>query len=307
MSARTSYAARYTRSLLAAACGLAVAVVASAARQPVMNSAAELERIYAGAGERLRKSPFKRPLYLESSEAQGHVAGNVYARVDHDFAALRATLGKPASWCNVLALAPNVRRCAAADGEGDAGAALAVSFGRRYDQPPDAAYPVDFDFAVQATDKNYFRARLAAEEGPLGTEDYDILIEAIPVADGGSFLHFRYAYAYGFSARIATSAYLSTTGRDKVGFTVTGTGADGQPRYVGGLRGAAERNAMRYYLAIDAYLGAADVAPAQRFEESLVRWFDAIEQYPRQLAEVDREAYLAVKREQGRAMAMHRR
>ncbi|MFP5307527.1 MAG: hypothetical protein ACLGI7_17115 [Gammaproteobacteria bacterium] len=305
MRTRTPGAARCARWLLGAACGLAVAAAAVAARQPVMDSAAELKRIYAGADARLRKSPFKRPLYLESSEADGRLAGNVYARVDHDFAALRATLGKPASWCDVLALAPNIRQCAAAEGEGegDAGAALAVRFGRRYDQPADAAYPVDFDFAVEATGEKYFRARLAAAEGPLGTEDYDILIEAIP-ADGGSFLHFRYAYAYGLSARIATSAYLSTKGHDKVGFTVAGTGADGQPRYVGGLRGAAERNAMRYYLAIDAYLGAADVAPAQRFEASLVRWLDAIEQYPRQLAEVDREAYLAVKREQGRAMAM---
>jgi hypothetical protein len=53
-------------------------------------------------------------------------------------------------------------------------------------------------------------------------------------------------------------AYLTTRGRDKVGFTVVGKAEDDGPEYIGGLRGAVERNAMRLYLAIDAYLDAVD-------------------------------------------------
>jgi hypothetical protein len=91
-------------------------------------------------------------------------------------------------------------------------------------------------------------------------------------------------------------AYLATTGRNKVGFTVTGTQPDGQPDYVRGVRGIVERNTMRYYLAIDAYLSAFAAPAAEQFERRLQYWFDAIERYPRQLHEMERTAYLDMKR-----------
>jgi hypothetical protein len=94
--------------------------------------------------------------------------------------------------------------------------------------------------------------------------------------------------------RLGTQAYLATFGRDKVGFTVTSKTPDGQPEYIRGLRGLVERNAMRYFLTLDAYLS----APAQDQAERRQRhWFAAAEQYPRQLHEVDLETYLALKRE----------
>ncbi|HEY3597286.1 MAG TPA: hypothetical protein VGL08_07220, partial [Paraburkholderia sp.] len=55
---------------------------------------------------------------------------------------------------------------------------------------------------------------------------------------------------------------------------------------------------MRYYLAIDAYLGALSVAPNQRLEQRLTSWFNATEQYPRQLHEVDRQDYMQMKRDE---------
>ena len=68
------------------------------------------------------------------------------------------------------------------------------------------------------------------------------------------------------------------------------------PELVGGVRGAIERNTMRYYLAIDAYLGALATPAPARFEQSLKRWFNATELYPRQLREIDRDTYFAMKR-----------
>ncbi len=62
------------------------------------------------------------------------------------------------------------------------------------------------------------------------------------------------------------------------------------------MRGALERNTMRYYLAIDAYLGALAVPPPERFEQSLERWFAATERYALQLHEVDHDAYVAMER-----------
>ena len=109
-------------------------------------------------------------------------------------------------------------------------------------------------------------------------------------------MHLRYSYTYGSAARAAMRMYVATTGRGKVGFTVTGDPSDTPPQFIGGVRGASERNAMRYYLAIDAYLGTLPAPAPERLERSLERWFDATERFPRQLHEVDRDAYLEMKR-----------
>jgi hypothetical protein len=52
---------------------------------------------------------------------------------------------------------------------------------------------------------------------------------------------------------------------------------------------------MRYYLAIDAYLSAVGVPPAQQLDRRLDTWFTATERYPRQLHEVERDEYLTMK------------
>jgi hypothetical protein len=111
-------------------------------------------------------------------------------------------------------------------------------------------------------------------------------------------------------ARWASNVYFSTRGRDKVGFTWT---QDDPPRLVRGIRGALERNTMRYYLAIDAYLNALGSPAPQRFELSLERWFADTERFARQLREVKKVDYIAMKRSQylrqqvePPAAAMHR-
>jgi len=40
----------------------------------------------------------------------------------------------------------------------------------------------------------------------------------------------------------------------------------GQPDYIGGVWGLVERNTMRYYLAIDAYLSTLPVRPEKRLD-----------------------------------------
>ena len=58
----------------------------------------------------------------------------------------------------------------------------------------------------------------------------------------------------------------------------------------------AREAALRYYLAIDAYLGALTSPPPLQSQMRLHRWFIATEQYPRQLREVSRTAYFDMKR-----------
>jgi hypothetical protein len=109
-------------------------------------------------------------------------------------------------------------------------------------------------------------------------------------------MHLTYSYTYGLAGKLAMQAYLATIGSDKVGFTVIGKEADGAPEYIGGVRGVVERNTMRYYLAIDSYLGAVTAPPRHRLEKRLQSWFAATEQYPRQLHELGKADYLDMKR-----------
>ena len=83
-----------------------------------------------------------------------------------------------------------------------------------------------------------------------------------------------------------------------MGFTVAGTQPDGHPIHIGGMRGVVERNAMRYYLAIDAFLGALSGLPQARLEKRLHDWFAATERYPRQLHELGQSQYLDMKRKE---------
>jgi hypothetical protein len=255
--------------------------------------AAALQAIYAASAQRLADSPFHRPLYLESAESPGTARGDVYAVIGQGLDALSTALADPAGWCEVLLLHPNVAQCRASPA-GNGRGTLAVNFARRFDQKLDQTDRADLAFSQRAA-PGWIEVHLDGDKGPMGTSDYHFVVEAVPAGDGKSFLHLGYSYSYGFAARMATHMYFATSGSDKIGFT-TEAGRDGKSQPVGGLRGAVERNVMRYYLAIETWLGARGQAPSQRFETSLTRWLDAIEEYPRQLGEEDRAAYARVKR-----------
>jgi hypothetical protein len=136
---------------------------------------------------------------------------------------------------------------------------------------------------------------LDASEGPVGTKDYRIVLEMVPVGVERAFVHIQFSYTNGFGSRLATNVYLASAGKDKVGFTQV-VGADPlQPQFIGGVRGIVERNTMRYFLAVDAYLSALALPPPERFKESAERWFAATERYALQLHELDRETYVAMK------------
>lgn len=167
--------------------------------------------------------------------------------------------------------------------------------GSRGEQALDDAYPVDFAYRVAAAAAGYLNIMLTADEGPLRTSDYRIVLEAVPLGDSRTLLHLAYSYSFGFAGHVAMQAYLNTVGRDKHGFTVTGKQSGGAPVYIDGMRGLVERNTMRYYLAIDSFLQSAQSAPSVQLEERLQTWFTAVEQYPRQLHEMDRTAYLEMK------------
>ena len=254
--------------------------------------AATLRTRHEALRQRLASNPFQRPLVLESTQTSNDLRGEVYAVVDQPFTRVGPALQSMEHWCDLLMLHLNVKDCTTS------GKTLRLFVGRKFDQPLDDAYKVDFAYSVPAAVTDYLRVQMTADEGPLSTRDYRIALEAVPLDDGHSFLHMSYSYAYGTAARFAMQAYLATAGRDKVGFSVTGKGDDGKPTYIGGVRGVVERNTMRYYLAIETYLNDLSAPPAEAPEKRLRDWFAATERHPVQLHEMERDEYLTMKRKE---------
>jgi hypothetical protein len=256
--------------------------------------AATLSATYAALKDELSHNQFNRPLHLDSSEGPDGVRGEIFAIVNYPFATAGAALNMPSQWCDILILHLNTKYCRPATESW--GTVLHVSIGKKYDQPVSDAYRLNFAYRVAARTANYLHVKLNADQGPLGTRDYRIVLEAAPTDDGQTFIRLSYAYSYGMVGQLAMRAYLNTIARDKVGFTVVGGKSDGPPQSIGGIRGVVERNTMRYYLAIEAFLGAQSVAPKARVEKSQRDWFAATEAFPRQLHEMEQGEYLAMKR-----------
>jgi hypothetical protein len=242
----------------------------------------------------LASNPFGSPLHVVSEDGASAQKGEVYAVADHPYTVVAPALRRNQAWCAILLLQVNVKRCEAVERD-----SVSVFFTRRADDPADQAYQVDLAFDVVAADEGYLRLALHGPEGPFGTRDYRIGVEATPLPGGQTFLHLSYSYASGWMARTGVRMYLAGSGREKVGFSVVDRRADGTPVFVEGVRGMIERNAMRNYLAVEAYLDSLDAPPHERAERRLRNWYTAIERYPLQLREdVSREQYLQTKRAQ---------
>ena len=276
-----------------------LSIVPAGPAQALSDEAAALRAQYEAIHASLASSPFRQPLLLQAAAGDGALEGEVFAVIDHPFNVTGATLQDKGRWCDVLILHLNVKRCRVRGG--NAVGTMALVVGRKFEQPEGAGREVDFGFRVQRAGADYVRVQLAAEDAPSDTRD-QLMLEAIPLDDKRSFLRVTYAYVFNTMERMGMQAYLSTLGRDKVGFTTTNTGADGKPAYVRGVRGMVERNVMRYYLAIVTYVESLRVPLAERQEKRLRDWFAATERHALQLHEMGREEYLAMKRNETRGM-----
>jgi len=243
---------------------------------------------HAELAPRLAASPFGKPLLLEAADDGHRVSGDAFAVLEHGFSRASAALTDPAQWCQILLLPFNTKHCEASSGTSRA-LALTVHIGRKYSTPLEKTHRLEFRFDVPARSRDLVRVELAAPEGPFGTREYRIVLEMVPLGDRRTFMHFGYSYAYGTMARAAMQAYLATIAANKVGFTRENDGL------VKGMRGVMERNTMRYFLAIEAYLGAQGAPAGERPSRMVEDWFAAVERHPRQLHELTREEYVPMK------------
>jgi hypothetical protein len=231
-------------------------------------------------------------LHLQYRETTDRLRGEVFASVDHPFPMVQHSLVSIEHWCQILILHLNVKYSRAS---ADLPPMLDVGLGRKFDQPLKEAYWLRFTYRPAQVDDDYLRVVLSAPTGPMGTRNYLIAVEAAALDATHSVIHLTYSYTYDTAARLAMKAYLATLGRSKIGFSVVGRDPSGQPKYAEGVRGAVERNIMRYYLAIEAFLGAEALPESQRQRRRLEDWFDATERHARQLHEVERDVYLKMK------------
>jgi hypothetical protein len=276
---------------------LALVLALTAALPAIAQDAGALRARYTALHDKFANNQFGRPLVLESTQTSDDLKGDVYAVVDYPFATVQQALVSADHWCDILILHLNVKRCRTS---GDGPKKIELFVGRKFDQPIDDAYQLNFSYKVAATAADYLQVQLSAPEGPLSTKNYRIQVEAVPVDAQRSVIHMSYAYGYGFAAKMAMQTYLATIGSQKVGFTVVGKDADGKPTYQGGVLGLLERNTMRYYLAIDAYLSAYGLPAAEQPERRIREWYASTERYARQLHEMDRDEYLQMKRNEMR-------
>ncbi|MEO8014924.1 MAG: hypothetical protein ABI642_12330 [Polaromonas sp.] len=259
------------------------------------SSYAALIEKHAKLKPQLAQNIYHRPLVFESVENSDTVSSSVYAVLNSPFDLVSSTFKKPDLWCEVLILHLNTKYCNATS-ESVNPARIVVNIGKKTPQPLADTFPLEFSHQVSVETSKYMSVELHANKGPLNTTDYQLELRAVPLSEGKTFINLRYSYKYGLAGKLAMNTYLSTLGRGKIGFTKLASG--GSTDYVGGMRGAVERNTMRYYLAIEAYLASLKQSAAQLPDARLQYWFDATEEYSLQLREVDRSSYLAMKKDE---------
>lgn len=257
-------------------------------------NATTLKNSYQQLREKLNNNQFNEPIYLDSTQTSKSISGDVYSVINYPYSQVRTALDTPTEWCEVLSLHLNVKYCRALGNN-----KIEVYAGTKKPQPLKDAYHMEYNFKPVINNSNYMQIVMDAKSGPMGTSDYYMMMEAIPLQDNQTFIHVRYSYHFGTMAKLATNLYLDTVGSGKEGFTIIGKKADGKPKYVSGLRGAIERNTMRYYLAIQAYMGSLSAPPAQQREKRLKAWFASTQRYP-QLYEITEQQYLNMKRDEFR-------
>ena len=284
------------------ACLGALAVLIAPAAALADGDRVAFERVHERLADRLLDGAFGVPLVVEASVAKGDIRGDVYSVLDHPFDLISEVMTRPEAWCEMLTLHFNVKSCRRDESRSSVSnpVQLRIETARKYYVPPQGRTQKIYRLDLSRSRSDLLHVSLTADRGPFGVRDMRIEIFGMAVDDRRSFVHLRYGYSPGWFARAATSTFLATLGRRKVGFTVVGEKANGEPVYVKGALGAVERNALRYHLAIVAHLSvrrdAEAASPSELFEKRIERWFELTERYPRQLHEMSRGDYLGMKR-----------
>jgi hypothetical protein len=243
----------------------------------------------------LKKSSSAIPFYLESSVSKNASHVDIYGSIKYPFDIVENELQLPTNWCDIALLNSDVRACTYKKVNDTW--LLTLYNVKKFQDPLKDAYQMSFEYRVIPQQPGFFAISLAAREGPFSTKDHQLGLEVLPLDEDRTFIHLRYSYRYSSLAYFLMKSYFLIFGGGRIGFSVTGTDRDGNPVYVGGLKGAIEGDVLRYYLAILAYMDTLKIPIEQRFEKRMNQWYDLTARYKRQLFEMEKEEYLTHKRQ----------
>lgn len=269
---------------------------AASAAEPVSPDVNALLAHYTKIAPKMHASQFGIPISLVSTEDGGTSHADIYGVVNYPFERVRSVIALPENWCDITLLHVNVKACTFKK-EKDVWL-LTLYTGRKYYQEPDEAHELTYVYRTLSGRPDYLSLLLTAEDGPLSTKNYRITLQAIPLEGEKTLIHLSYRFSYGFFGKLAMKTYFATIGSGKVGFTVSGKDDDGKPVLAGGMKGAIERNVVRYFYAIQAYIDVSGYPREQQFEKRISRWFDLTDLHKRQLFELKKEEYLSNKRKE---------
>jgi len=230
-------------------------------------------------------------LSLVSSEQKGEVSAEVTGVLPYPFTAAAPALAKAENWCQFMPLHFNIKACTYEQQHGNE--VLTLYSGRKTYQAPQDSYTLAYRVEARDLSDEQMALSLYAPSGPVGTRDYRIEVQALKVKEG-TLLHIRSSYRSSMTSALLARTYLSTLGRDKIGFTRIEQNGVMQP--VQGVRGVIERNVIRYQLAIDTFLNTQALPATARREAALARWFRLNESHPDELHEMGQSEYLTIKR-----------
>ncbi len=240
----------------------------------------------------LKKSTFAVPFHLESSVTKNASLVDIYGTVDYPFVFVKKELLVPTNWCEIVLPHPDIRACTYK--KLNDRWLLNIYHVDKFFKPLETAYQMKFVYRVNELQPSYFDIAFTADNGPFHTTDHHFELEAIPLGEVTTFVHFRYSYQYSSWGYFLMKIF----GDDRVGFSVIGTDINGNPVYVNGLRGAVECHVARYYLAILSYLDTTNIPPDKRFESRISNWYNLAALYKKQQFVVTgKKEYLAYKRQ----------
>ena len=243
--------------------------------------------VYAEAKPVLDNPTTDKPFYLHAEIVDRRQTGEAALYFEQPFKQVASSLGKLGNWCEVLLLHLNTKACT--HSRRTPNKTLTIYLGRKFYQDPGDAFVMTYNFETEKS-KDYFSALITAEDGPLGTSDYRIHFE-VALIDGRTFGRIQISQKHSWLSSKAAKLYVATKGRKKQGISIVDYDDKGNPIYSSGEQAIAERNLLRYYFAITAYIHSQKKTDGERFEDSLNYWYDQTERY-QQLYEVDRDQYI---------------
>ncbi len=242
-------------------------------------------------GETAYKTPQGEPLWIKSSARDRESEAHAYTIIAQPYIAIEAQLQKPVQWCEILILHSHIKGCVYSTTQ-PGHTQLELYFGdKTYQELTDAETAI-FAYKLEHHPDHTLKLQLSASEGPMGSFDLSLSIEITELDPQHSFVHITYVTHQGTMAQLMLNAYLSSLGRNKVGFSPALAGPNTASGKIKGTRGVIERNVVRYLLALLAYLDTSGNSPQQHFINSAENWQRYSQQYTEQLKELNQAVYL---------------